>query len=427
MERLENDMDDLFRKAGELYPLKITESDWDGVAGKLQEAKFGDEQTMPGANSIGTGNKRRWLFLLFLIPLALAGLIYTSGSARKHPGSPAPVIVRNTPLPTAGSVAKGSPAKQVELVNRVKRNQSPDIKILQASTVKLQASATGFSDNLQAKHAAIHKVNYVKSGDPESTASNENPDPSLFAEESFQSQLAKPLSLTTVSNTETISVHGISLTGSAAETAGVSKNVKANPAAKSANGFYAGFLVGPDMSAVKFQSVKQLGFSLGARVGYRFNKRLSVETGLLWDKKYYYSKGEYFDKSEAGLQFDILSLEGTCNMFEIPLTVRYDFSTHTNHNFFVKGGISSYLMKKENYSYNADGVYGPWQGDSTYYNSTNNIFSIVQISAGYDLAVGRKTKISFEPYVKIPLHGIGIGGMPISSAGLYIGITHSFR
>src|SRR5450755_3420796 len=98
MERLENDMDDLFRKAGELYPLKITESDWDGVAGKLQEAKFGDEQTMPGANSIGTGNKRRWLFLLFLIPLALAGLIYTSGSARKHPGSPAPVIVRNTPL-----------------------------------------------------------------------------------------------------------------------------------------------------------------------------------------------------------------------------------------------------------------------------------------------------------------------------------------
>jgi hypothetical protein len=84
-------------------------------------------------------------------------------------------------------------------------------------------------------------------------------------------------------------------------------------------------------------------------------------------------------------------------------------------------------MKKENYSYNADGVYGPWQGDSTYYNSTNNIFSIVQISAGYDLAVGRKTKISFEPYVKIPLHGIGIGGMPISSAGLYIGITHSFR
>ena len=30
-------MDDLFRKAGDLYPLKTTESDWDGVLGKLME------------------------------------------------------------------------------------------------------------------------------------------------------------------------------------------------------------------------------------------------------------------------------------------------------------------------------------------------------------------------------------------------------
>ena len=35
MERLESDMDDLFLKAGELYPLKVSESDWDGVLGKI--------------------------------------------------------------------------------------------------------------------------------------------------------------------------------------------------------------------------------------------------------------------------------------------------------------------------------------------------------------------------------------------------------
>ena len=37
MEHLENDMDDLFQKAGELYPLKTTGSDWDAVVGKLQK------------------------------------------------------------------------------------------------------------------------------------------------------------------------------------------------------------------------------------------------------------------------------------------------------------------------------------------------------------------------------------------------------
>jgi hypothetical protein len=462
MERLENDMDDLFRKAGELYPLKITESDWDGVAGKLQEAKFGDEQTIPGANNIGTGNKRKWLFLLFLIPLGLAGLIYSSGIARKHSGSAAMLTVKSNPLPITGSVAKGSPAKKAGLSNRADQNQSADNETVRSAVIKSSDNKTfrapaptpkapatnriarghsglinltgvkttenrGSYVNQKSKYSAAHRVNIVKSEDPGSKISNENPDPSNFNKETFQNQLAKPLSLTAVSNTGNISVHGVPIRGN---TTTLPENLKGSVKdadVKSAKGFYVGLLVGPDLSAVKFQSVKQLGFSLGAKVGYRFNRRLSVETGLLWDKKYYYSKGEYFDKSDAGLQFDILNLEGSCNMFEIPLAVRYDFSTHKNHNFFIKGGLSSYLMKKENYSYNAEGVYGPWQGDSTYYNSTNSIFSIVQLSAGYEFAVGKKTNISFEPYVKIPLHGIGIGDMPISSAGLYIGITHSFR
>jgi hypothetical protein len=46
MESLSNDMDDLFRKAGDLYPLKTTGSDWDGVLGKLRE-----EGILPDGNS----------------------------------------------------------------------------------------------------------------------------------------------------------------------------------------------------------------------------------------------------------------------------------------------------------------------------------------------------------------------------------------
>ena len=76
------------------------------------------------------------------------------------------------------------------------------------------------------------------------------------------------------------------------------KNKKPAPAAQSpARGFYIELLAGPDLSMVKFQSVSQLGFSVGALVGYRFIKNLSLETGVLWDKKYYYSSGEYFNRS----------------------------------------------------------------------------------------------------------------------------------
>ena len=164
-------------------------------------------------------------------------------------------------------------------------------------------------------------------------------------------------------------------------------------------------------------------------IGYRFNKRLALETGLLWDKKYYYSTGQYFNKSKTTIpaNVNIIDVDGNCNMFEIPLALRYDFVSRDNHGYFVKAGLSSYLMKKENYSYLAETYGMQYQHDATYLNSTNNIFSILQLSGGYEHTLGGNTKIRIEPYLKIPIQGIGIGSMPISSAGFYIGISHYFH
>jgi len=201
--------------------------------------------------------------------------------------------------------------------------------------------------------------------------------------------------------------------------------------AGSQKGIYAVVLGGPDWSTVKMQSTEQAGYSLGILVGYRFNNRLSIETGLLWDKKNYYSDGQYFDKSKINSIHPIdkiLSVDGYCNMFEIPLNLSYYFANRNNHGFFVTTGLSSYLMKKEYYSYEASGYYGsPWTNDSTYFNSSKNLFSILQISGGYEFSIGKNTNIRIEPYVKIPLGGIGIGNMPISSMGIYFGISHLFH
>src|SRR5450755_3577794 len=93
MEHLDNDMDDLFQKAGELYPLKVSESDWEGVAGKLQEESFGDLNALPGSNAIGIRNKRSRRLLLILIPLLLAGLVYTSGLIKQKPKPSLPWLV----------------------------------------------------------------------------------------------------------------------------------------------------------------------------------------------------------------------------------------------------------------------------------------------------------------------------------------------
>ena len=78
MEHLENDMDDLFQKAGELYPLKTTGSDWDAVAGKLLTESPGEVHDLSGTTAI-PNRRRTWLLLLLLIPLGF-GVFYYSGN-----------------------------------------------------------------------------------------------------------------------------------------------------------------------------------------------------------------------------------------------------------------------------------------------------------------------------------------------------------
>lgn len=115
MERLESDMDDLFLKAGELYPLKVSESDWDGVFGKIQNENFGDLHAVSGTIAGGMRKKRRWLVLLILIPIGLTGLIYSSRFMHKQPETVSSSAVKKelTPAITNG---KNNPAGTEELI-----------------------------------------------------------------------------------------------------------------------------------------------------------------------------------------------------------------------------------------------------------------------------------------------------------------------
>src|SRR5277367_4359337 len=87
MEHLENDMDDLFQKAGELYPLKTSESDWKGMLGKLNEEGLGDQKGAIKINSKEISNKRRWLLLLLLIPAVVGSIFYFSAPGYKNHSS----------------------------------------------------------------------------------------------------------------------------------------------------------------------------------------------------------------------------------------------------------------------------------------------------------------------------------------------------
>ena len=115
-------------------------------------------------------------------------------------------------------------------------------------------------------------------------------------------------------------------------------------------------------------------------------------------------------------------------MFEIPLNLRYDVSVQGNTTFFVNGGVSSYLMLKQNYlyychSYNGFGSAGWYKQD---FNSPQNFWlSTVNLSAGFEASLSNSFSLQVEPYIKIPMKGVGAGNVQLNSYGINLAFKFS--
>jgi hypothetical protein len=187
---------------------------------------------------------------------------------------------------------------------------------------------------------------------------------------------------------------------------------------------YIGVFVAPDFSTVRFQTMKGVGTTFGVLLGYSFNERWAVESGLSLDMKRYYTAGEYFKKAmPAG--YTLLNVDGTCNMLEIPVNVRYNFSTGSRMKWFATAGLSTYLMSKENYNYQYSDGWATGDSNWSIHKPSQYWFSIVNVSAGFEQRVGKIGNLRLEPYARIPLSGIGTGKLPIVSAGLNIGLVRT--
>ena len=82
-------------------------------------------------------------------------------------------------------------------------------------------------------------------------------------------------------------------------------------------------------------------------------------------------------------------------------------------------------MKKEDYAYT---YYYPQTGqvylyEHTYKNESRNILSIANLSVGYTKKLGKVAELRLEPYVKIPLGGVGYGELPLLSTGIRAGFV----
>ena len=149
-------------------------------------------------------------------------------------------------------------------------------------------------------------------------------------------------------------------------------------------GFYAGIISGVDMSSVHFQTAKP-GATMGLIIGYSFNEKWSIESGLLWDTKRVYDNGSYFNPPgyTPTNGITITAVNGKSRLYELPVNMKYTIISG-KHNLFATAGLSSYFMRLENYDYEYTQS-GQSGGHNylSYTNETKDWFSVANFGIGY--------------------------------------------
>ena len=449
MQNENDDIEGLFRRASESYPLKSSGANWDKVAAML------DNQRPDNTSFIKRNLKRMLLPLIILLAISCYCVYFftfkeESTFAIQKESKLIPKInsvqgvnddIKNKSglVENSHEIKKGKDYNDKEELANNNDKLTPQLeeslnRINQVAVRNSKLNVLGIKNqeyikkNLKEHSRERLKSDIITPAIEDNTASNSLgtkkdtkslSDPSIDNKQLVIKIDSIPSNIRNVDSTNIDKASSI-------QTLEKSKNKKVKKGTPSKY-FYSSLIAGPDISNIRQQSYNKAGYSVGVLVGYNYNK-LSIETGILWDKKYYSSDAKYFNPkvkytSTYGMLTDVT---GSCNMFEIPINFAVKINNDHSNSLLFKIGVSSYLMKNEDYkfSYINYGTYN--QASASFKNSTNNFLSILNIGLSYERKISKNKSVGMEPYFKTPINNIGIGRMPISSSGLLIKLTQKF-
>lgn len=196
---------------------------------------------------------------------------------------------------------------------------------------------------------------------------------------------------------------------------------------KQPNGIYLLAAGGADAGSTRLFSFANSNITpkYGIGIGYRFNKRWSVQTGFYAaNKKYVAKSGDYKFKPGSPMStYTIEKIKAACLVYEIPVTVRYDIVNRPSFMLYATGGAASYIIQKEKYNCSY------WYYNNIYeqewkYSGNRHLFSTAMFSVGIEKPLTSTLSLLAEPSFSVPLSGVGDGKMRVYSAAALVGIKY---
>jgi hypothetical protein len=183
-------------------------------------------------------------------------------------------------------------------------------------------------------------------------------------------------------------------------------------------------LAGPEFSSIKSIAGNQGTLTTGLLINAALSKRVTLSSGLKYGFKNYQATA--FDyKIESPYAKYASGIDASCKILEVPLQASYTLSNYKNRKIAVSTGLSSYFMLSEKYTFKYEGSTRYKDFELVKTNANRHYLSVVSLSASYQI----KSKSSHmywavEPFVKLPLGGVGEGKVRLKSSGVSLNLTY---
>jgi hypothetical protein len=179
----------------------------------------------------------------------------------------------------------------------------------------------------------------------------------------------------------------------------------------------------PDVTALKIKDIAGLGNSVGFNLEYFILPNLSINAGAMYAFKAYQGGEGYY----TGYVPAPSGIMGHCWVLDLPLNVRYYAVNQNLGRWYISGGLSSYLMLREKYNLEYKSYGGKsYDKQLEVRNNNRHYLDIVNLGFGYERVLSDRLSLQVEPYLKLPLKGIGEGSINLKSAGALVGLKWSW-
>lgn len=185
------------------------------------------------------------------------------------------------------------------------------------------------------------------------------------------------------------------------------------------------FSIGPEFNSAAALIGGKKGFSAGLGFSLGIAKRVTLQTGLKYSMKDYAADNYAYQFRNPRVKDLVTKVDASCAVLEVPLQASYTFWDDASKSIDVNVGVSSYFMLKEDYTYRYAEGSGISDRYQEYSNRNQHYFGVADLSATYYIKLKKeRLQLGLEPYVKIPLTGVGEGKVNLKSSGLALKLRY---